>query len=262
MFSFFRNRRRQKLLADPFPPAWEAILRRNVGHYSRLSDAERARLRDHTRVLVAEKEWEGANGLVVTEEMKVTIAAQAGLLLLGLPEHDYFARVASVVVYPAGFEIPDRDEFGEIDDTFPAMAADGQSVYRGPVLVSWGHALAEGRDPACGQNIVLHEFAHQLDDLDGVANGTPPLEDPAAAARWRAVMQAALDDHRASLDRGEETFFTEHAGENETEFFADATETFYCCPADLREQYPDVYALLAAYYRVDPVTWFPGGGED
>lgn len=260
MFSFFRTRRRRQLLAGPFPPGWAATLARNVGHYPRLSPAEQGRLRDLTRVLVAEKGWEGTKGLVVTEEMKVTIAAQAALLLLGLPAHDYFTRVKSVIVYPGGFEVPDLDEFGEVDDTFPPYAVDGQSVTRGPVILSWGHALAEGRDPECGQNVVVHEFAHQLDDLDGLANGTPPLDDPALADRWRAVMQAALDDHRAALDRGEETFFTEHAGENETEFFADAAEAFYCCPADLREQYPDVYALFAGYFRVDPVRWFPGAG--
>jgi MtfA peptidase len=257
MFSYFRNRRRQKLLAEPFPPGWADILAKNVGHYPRLSPGEQALLRDHIRVLVAEKEWEGANKLRVTEEMKVTIAAQAALLLIGRDDLDDFARVASIVVYPAGFEVPDLDEFGEIDDTFPALEVDGKSVTRGPVIVSWEHALEEGRDPGCGQNVVIHEFAHQLDDLDGLANGTPPLDDPADSARWRAVMQAAFDAHRAALDRGGETMFTEHAGENEMEFFADATEAFYCAPADLKDLHPDIYDLFAAYFRVDPVKWFP-----
>src|SRR4051794_39794649 len=101
-FSWLRNRRRRKLLAEPFPIRWEAILNRNVGHYPLLSPDERARLRDTTRVLIAEKVWEGCGGLFVSEEMKVTIAAQAALLLLGL-EHDYYHRVTSVVVYPAEF---------------------------------------------------------------------------------------------------------------------------------------------------------------
>jgi Mlc titration factor MtfA (ptsG expression regulator) len=213
-------------------------------------------LQDLTRVLVDEKKWEGTKGLTVTEEMKVTIAAQASLLLLGLTDRDYFVRVASVLIYPREFEVPDRDEFGDIDDTFPASVADGQSVKRGPVILSWEHALFEGRNPTCGHNVVIDEFAHQLDDLDGLANGTPPLADAALAQKWRYVMQTSFDEHRASQRRKEETFFTDHAGDNLTEFFADATEAFYCSPADLRDEYPEVYMLLAGYFQVDPVKWF------
>src|SRR5262249_46038574 len=149
-----------------------------------------------------------------------------------------------------------------VDDTFPPYEAEGQSVRRGPVIVSWEHALKEGRDPTYGQNVVIHEFAHQLDDLDGLSNGTPPLADSAAAERWQIVWQGAFNDHPAALDRDEETFFTEHAGDNEKEFFADATEAFYCCPADLREGYPEIFELLGSYFRVDPLRWFPEPAGD
>src|SRR5688572_12193160 len=112
IFSWLRNRRRRKLLAEPFPIRWEEFLRRNVAHYPRLSPPEQAKLRDVTRVLVAEKSWEGGRGLFVTEEMKVTIAAQAALLLLGA-DHDYYARVDSVVVYSGTFLTPVRDDAWE-----------------------------------------------------------------------------------------------------------------------------------------------------
>lgn len=255
MFSWFRARRRRKLLAEPFPPWWEAVLRKNVGHYPRLSPDEQARLRDVTRILVSEKHWEGCGGLFVTDEIKLTIAAQAALLLLGA-DHDYYARVDSIIVYPDTFRTPNPEDDWE-DDELSDTVLSGQAVYRGPVIVSWGEALPEGRDPACGYNVVLHEFAHQLDYLDNAVNGTPPLDDPGLEARWRSVMQAAFEAHRAALDRGEETFFTEHAAENETEFFADATEAFYCQPAALREEFPGVYELLRGYYRVEPLKWFP-----
>jgi len=254
LFSWLRNRRRRKLLSGPFPVRWEAILRRNVGHYPLLLPQEQGRLRDITRVLIAEKQWEGTSGLFVTEEMKVTIAASAALLLLGI-EHDYYRRVESIVVYRGQFRTPVREDDWE-DDELSDTVAEGLAVYRGPVIFSWEDVIAEAPDPDCGFNVVVHEFAHQLDFLDNTINGTPPLNDPELEARWKYVMTVAFEDHRRALKRGGETFFTEHAGENETEFFADAVEAFYCNPHDLREEYPQVYQLLAAYFRLDPVKWF------
>jgi Mlc titration factor MtfA (ptsG expression regulator) len=259
IFSWLRNRRRKKLLAEPFPIRWEPFLRNNVAHYNHLSEPEQAKLRDITRILIAEKHWEGASGLYVTEEMKVTIAAQAGLLLLGL-DHDYYARVESIVVYPGKFRTPVREDGWE-DDELSDTIAEGQAVYRGPVILSWEDVLPEGRDPDEGYNVVIHEFAHQLDYLDNAINGTPPLGDRDLEARWVYVMTVAFEDHRRMIRKGEtETFFSEQAADNETEFFADASEAFYCRPHDMRAMYPNVYRLLAAYYRVDPVRWFPDPG--
>ena len=256
IFSWLRNRRRRKLLAEPFPIRWEPFLRTNVWHYNHLADDEQARLRDITRILIAEKIWEGAAGLYVTEEMKVTIAAQAGLLLLGL-DHDYYRRVESIVVHPTKFRSPQREDNWE-DDELSEYEADGMAVYRGPVLLSWQDVLPEGRDPDEGFNVVIHEFAHQLDYLDNAINGTPPLGDRELEARWKYVMTIAFEDHRRAIQKGEtQTFFSEQAADDETEFFADASEAFYCRPHDMRHDYPEVYRLLAAYYRVDPARWFP-----
>jgi Mlc titration factor MtfA (ptsG expression regulator) len=254
LFSWLRTRRRRKLLAEPFPVRWEAILQRNVGHYPRLTPDEQARLRDTARVLIAEKQWEGCGGLFVTEEMRVTIAASAALLLLAL-DHDYFARVDSVIVYPSTFRTPRPEDDWEDDELSDTVAA-GQAVYRGPVILSWDEVLPEARNPDDGYNVVIHEFAHQLDFLDNGINGTPPLDDPELARRWKYVMTVAFEDHRRALKRGDETFFTEHAGDDETEFFADATEAFFCNPHELRDEYPEVFQLLAAYYRLDPTRWF------
>ena len=256
IFSWLRNRRRRKLLAEPFPIRWEAFLRSNVAHYLHLSEPERARLRDITRILIAEKQWEGTRGLFVTEEMKVTIAAQAGLLLLGL-DHDYYSRVESIVVYPGKFRTPQREDGWE-DDELSEMEAEGQAVYRGPVILSWDHVLMESRDPACGYNVVVHEFAHQLDFLDGETNGTPPLDSPEAEANWVRVMSAALTAHRKEVGRSRQTFLSEQAADDETEFFADCAEAFFCNPHGLSDEYPAVFALLAGYFRQDPRTWFGG----
>lgn len=255
MFSWFRDRRRSKLLAEPFPPAWEAILHRNVGHYPLLDESQRARMRDIARVVVAEKAWEGCGGQEITEEIQVTTAAQAALLLLGL-EHDYYARVPSIIVYPTAFHLPEHDETGDEYFTQSERIAEGQAVYRGPVILGWDQVLSEGRDPSSGHNVVVHEFAHQLDFLDNQKDGAPPLPNAALARRWKAVMADALARHRQALDRGKETFFTEQAGEDEAEFFADVSESFYCLPHDLHAEHPDLFDLVWEYYRVDPRKWF------
>jgi Mlc titration factor MtfA (ptsG expression regulator) len=254
MLSWFRNRRRRKLLAEPFPVRWEGFLRQDVGHFPRLPPAEQARLRDITRILIAEKEWKGRGGLFVTEQMKVTIAAQAGLLLLG-SDHNYFARVSAVVVFPGEIRTPVAEDDWE-DDELSDTVLSGQAWRRGPVILSWDVLLPEGQSPDAGYNVVIHEFAHQLDYLDNIVNGVPPLDDPALAARWRYVMTVAYEDHRRAVQKGEGTFFTEHAAESPTEFFADATEAFYCQPANLRGENPDLFDMLRGYYRVDPATWF------
>src|SRR5580765_6774146 len=151
---------KRELLAQPFPKAWEAWLSANMAHYRLLNDAERARLHDDARVLIAEKTWEGCDGLKVTEMIKLTVAAQAALLLLGL-EHDYFSRVLSIVLFPTDFELP-----AESPQQRGRIIA-GQAADYGSVFLSWERVLVEAQDPTTGHNLVIHEFAHQLDFLDG-----------------------------------------------------------------------------------------------
>jgi Mlc titration factor MtfA (ptsG expression regulator) len=242
---------RKKLLARPFPEDWEAILLRNVAHFRLLSQDEQVRLRSIVQVLTAEKRWEGCGGLQITDEMKVTIAAQAGLMLLGI-EHDYFGRVSSILVYPSAFIIPRGDWMDEPDPKYAAM---GQAVYRGPVILAWDAVLAEGRDPAGGVNLVIHEFAHQLDFLDGSHNGTPDLPGRELAERWHEVMTSEYEQLQWDVRKGRDTFLGDYAAQNETEFFAVASERFFTLPEQLRQYHPALYDVLAEYYRVDPTQW-------
>jgi len=255
MFGFLRRRRRRRLLAEPFPAWQETVLRRNMPLYDRLSESERATLQDRIRLIVGEMKWEGCNSLHVTDEIKLVIAAWAGLLILGLEESSY-DRVSSVVVYPSVFATPNPDDDWE-DDELSDTAMEGQAVYRGPVILSWDTILAESRNRNSESNLVLHEFAHQLDFLDGEIDGTPALASRELAKRWGPIMQAAYDRHLAELRSGRETFFTEHAGDGEGEFFADAVETFFCLPHELEAEEPEVHAILAAYFRLQPKAWFP-----
>ncbi len=253
IFSWLQRRRREKIVAEPFPPEWLAYLNKNVAHYRYLSEAEQARLRDDLRIFIAEKTWEGCGGLRITDEMKVTIAAQACLLVLGM-EHNYFDRVLSVLVYPHGYRAP-TPEFVN-----PGMVVDassdrlGESHYRGPVILSWEDVLEDGRYPQGGKNLVFHEFAHQLDMLDGVVNGAPPLQGREAVKRWQEVMTAEYERLVRESQHGRATLLDQYGTTNEGEFFAVATECFFDRPVQMAHRHPQLYELLRDYYRQDPAA--------
>jgi Mlc titration factor MtfA (ptsG expression regulator) len=227
-------------------------LNRNVALYATLSEPEQSRLRDDLRVFVSEKYWEGCGGLTITEEIQVTVAAHACLLLLGL-EHDYFGRVLSVLVYPSSYRDPGehRREIGVVDEG--GEGREGEAWYRGPVVLAWDVVRAEGRDPSQGHNLVLHEFAHQLDFLDGVSDGAPPLKNRAQARRWHDVMSAEYDRLVRASERGRATLLDHYGATNPSEFFAVATECFFTQPAAMTHRHPQLYQVLREYYGQDPV---------
>ena len=239
---------REKLLAQPFPNGWDAYLEGNIAFFRKLSAGEQARLRNIVRVMVAEKSWEGCHDLQLTDEMKVTIAGQAGLMLLGI-DHSYFDRVPTILVYPSGFRIP-RDRFREGSD-----GVIGEAVYHGPVILAWDEVLPQGRHPSLGESVVIHEFAHQLDFLDGYAGGTPEIPDAKQAEHWEEVMASAYANHLHDLQTGRETLLGEYAGSNRTEFFAVVSERYFMTPKLCKRSYPDLYDLLLSYYRVEPIKW-------
>ena len=160
MFNWFTNRRRNKIIQAPFPSVWEDIIRRNVAHYCMLEDAERAHLRALIQVFIAEKHWEGAGGLELTDEIRVTISAQACLLLLGLP-HDYYRNVESIIVYPSTV-VPPQRRLGFFENTFAPVELEhpiiGQAFQQGPIIIIWDAALLGGRQPESGHNVIYHEL--------------------------------------------------------------------------------------------------------
>jgi Mlc titration factor MtfA (ptsG expression regulator) len=249
LFAWLKRRRRRKLLAAPFPPEWLAHLRGNVALYATLTEAEQAKLRDDLRVFVAERHWEGCGGLTVTDEMKVTVAAQACLLVLNI-EHDYFSRVPSILVYPSGYRTP-AERHGPDGTVGGSPGRLGEAWYRGPVVLAWDAVLGGGKDPHDGQNVVLHEFAHQLDFLDGYADGTPPLPSRAAYRRWHDVMTAEYDRLVTDSRRGQARVLDSYGATNPAEFFAVATEAFFEKPLPLRQRHPALYEVLRDYYRQD-----------
>ena len=253
ILSWLKKRRRAKLLESPFPNDWTAILETNVAPYRAISTTDQAKLRDCIRVFIAEMNWEGCNGLRVTDEMRVTIAGYACLLLLGM-QHDYFSHVSSVLIYPAGFRAPTKKQLAGVV-LEGEIALDGEAVYRGTVILSWKEIQADIDQPWDGENLVVHEFAHQLDMLNREIDGTPPLHSRDQAQRWHKIM--TTEYHRLIRDtrRGQTSLIREYGATNEAEFFAVVTECFFDAPQELQAEHPELYDLLHEYYGQDPAVW-------
>ena len=254
MFHWFIDRRRKKLTQAPFPSLWEDIIRRNVAHYCMLEDAQRAHLRALIQVFIAEKNWEGAGGLELTDEIRVTISAQACLLLLGLP-HNYYRNVQSIIVYPSTVVPPQRKP-GFFENTIAPVELEqpiiGQAFRKGPVIIVWDAALRGGRHPESGHNVIYHEFAHKLDMLDGAADGTPPLHDRDEYRDWVLTCSREYLRLKHDTEKGKKSFLDAYGATSEAEFFAVATEQFFDQPRLMIKHAPDLYRVLQEYYRQDP----------
>lgn len=254
MFQWLTDRRRKRLAELPFPPHWEEIVRRNVAHYCMLDAAERARLRGFIQVFSAEKYWEGHGGLELTDEIRITISAQACLLLLGLP-HDYYRNVLTILVYPSTVVPPPR-KIGHFEIPLAPLEVPhpliGQAFLQGPLILIWDAVLHGSRHPEQGHNVVYHEFAHKLDMLDGTADGTPPLQDRAEFRDWVTVCSREYLRLKQAAESGRKSFLSAYGAVSEAEFFAVATEEFFDRPLRLRENAPDLYRVLKEYYRQDP----------
>jgi Mlc titration factor MtfA (ptsG expression regulator) len=242
-------------LEEAFPAEHVAVLERNVPRYLRLDADAQRRLRELVQVFVAEKNWEGCGGLVLTEEMKVTIAAQACLLVLELP-HRMYENVESILVYPSTVVRPEPSPGvfvrpRELVVSGP-IALHGEAHSRGPVVLSWDRVLCDRSRPRDGHNLVYHEFAHKLDLLDGHADGTPPLATREERKRWAEVCERVFLDLRARAEQGEPTFIDQYGAINEAEFFAVVTEHFFEQPVELEQARPELYDVLKGFYRQDP----------
>lgn len=248
LFRPSRHAARRELLAAPFPDAWLAILD-GLPFYRRLDERGRQRVRDDLRVLIAEKEWEGCGGLELTDEIRVTIAAQASLLLLNI-EHEYYRDVSAILVYPSAYRTaPQQDALGIVRE---GQANLGEAWQGGPVVLAWDAARGGALDPDDGHNLVLHEFAHKLDMLDGLADGTPPMRDRDQLTAWVETMTREFTALREASELGRATVLDDYGATNPAEFFAVATECFFEKSRELRERHPSLYAVLRDYYQQDP----------
>jgi Mlc titration factor MtfA (ptsG expression regulator) len=233
------------------PDGWEQMVQR-VAYWHALDETEQLRLAELAEYLVANKRWEAAREFVMTDEVIVTIAFQAAVLILGL-DTDYFGKVTNIIVHPSTFAIPGiraTSIHGMVDAGERPLLGEAHHD-RGPVLLAWDQVLAGARHRGRGHNVVFHEFAHKMDMLDGVVDGTPLLPNKVALDRWIDVCTTELELMR----RGEAgPLLDDYGATDPGEFFAVATEVFFDRPIDCREIKPDLYEVLAAFYRQEPAT--------
>ncbi len=256
---FSHKSRRRKLATQPVSDSFEQIIRQNF-IYDRLLDAdERQRLRGIASVLIAEKYWEACGGQSINEEVQVTIAVQAALLLLEL-DHDFFSDVQSILVYPGAYVQQQRDMWAQ-GPTSDSSSNLGEAWFRGPVILSWADAKHHGQQLGTGHNLVMHEFAHKLDMLSGYVDGTPPQRTKADYERWHTVMSSEFERLCRATQQGRQTVLRHYGATNVGEFFAVCTEAFFTNALALQNENPELYEVLRSYYGQDPakrfesVTW-------
>ena len=246
--------RRRRIAATPFPTAWRAVLRRRVPYFWRLPADLQLQLKQHIQVFLAEKPFIGCAGMTVTDEVRVTIAAQACLLLLNRPDHN-FPNLRQILVYPGAFAVNRVHAAGGGVLQEQRQALSGESWSQGQVVLSWADSRDGAATPDDGHNVVLHEFAHQLDQETGPANGAPRLGSARRYARWSRVFEAEFHRLRQQSAQGVATLLNPYGATDPAEFFAVATEVFYEQPAALAADAPALYQELCGFYRVNPLQW-------
>ena len=252
---YLKRWRNKRLLNKAFPEEWRGILKERISVYTLLQPQERHKLEQLIHLFLDDKAFYGCAGLVVTDEMKVCIAAEACLLLLG-QSGPVYPRLQSILVYPTAFRA--RRDVHQDDGTVVEGEHHllGESWGNGRVILSWDDVEQGARDFTDGHNVVLHEFAHQLDSASGSANGAPPLRSNSYQT-WAGVFSDNFEDLQSRVLQGKPTVMDGYGATNPAEFFAVATETFFEKPDELMAKRPELFHELQQYYKLDPREWQP-----
>jgi hypothetical protein len=248
------ERKRQRIRARPFPAAWRDILKRRVPYVRAMPADLQLQLKQHIQVFLAEKAFIGCDGLEVTDEMRVTIAAQACLLILNRPR-DYYPNLRQILVYPGSFVVRREHTDGIGVAHHARQVLSGESWSEGQVVLSWHDTLEGAAIPDDGQNVVIHEFAHQLDQETGFANGAPVLARREHYKRWSRVLGAEFRLLQRRTALGVDTLFSNYGATDPAEFFAVISEVFFEQPQRMATEHPALYHELTRLYRLDPLSW-------
>ena len=246
-----KKRRRAMLLSTPAPEEWMPILQKTMPLIDRLSTKQQTKLFALMQVFLDEKSFEGCGGLELSEEIKITIAAQACILLLG-QSGDVYPRLKTILVYPHTYSGGQKGIFGGDNGESARL---GESWDCGVVVLAWNSVLGGAQNMHDGHNVTFHEFAHQLDQEDGAADGVPVLSERSAYASWAHIFNHDYKVLIDETDHGKKEVIDRYGATNPAEFFAVATETFFEKPRQLKEKHPELFEELKFYYALDPIEW-------
>jgi MtfA peptidase len=252
---YLKRRHRKKLMQEELPPEYLEILDKNVALYSILPEKFKKELHGRIAIFLDEKDFEGCGELEITDRIKVTIAAFACMLLFN-KKFDYYPSLNSILVYPDAYVASDsKSSLGGVQVVQKESARLGESWTHGNLVLSWQQIKNEASDIHQHQNVILHEFAHQLDQLDGYADGTPPLPNTGIYPEWRKVMTEEYNHLCEEAEHAVRDVIDWYGATNPAEFFAVTTESFFCNPLALKKAHEKLYGLFIEFYQLDPGTW-------
>lgn len=251
--SRLKEMKRARLRQQPLPSALVAILHKNVSIYSLLPDTLKNELHGHVNVFLDEKEFIGCNGLEISDEIRMTVAGLACILQLNR-QATYFPGFSSILIYPESYVATAVSHDGHLQVRRTSKRA-GESWYRGPIVLSWKDVVHGATDAGDGYNVVLHEFAHKLDEENDGANGLPILPAREHYEAWAEVLGREYESLESRVARGRNRVLDEYGLTSPPEFFAVATESFFEKPMAMKDKLPDLYDQLRIFYRLDPAAW-------
>jgi Mlc titration factor MtfA (ptsG expression regulator) len=251
---YWREHQRTKIKSQPFKKQWRKIIQQRMPYFREMPADLQLQLKQHIQVFLAEKNFIGCNGVKITDEIKITVAAQACLLLLNR-KTDYYPRLNTILVYPRAFIKEQESMHSDGVLHTKKMALAGESWGFGKVVLSWQDTLEGAKIPDDGRNVVIHEFAHQLDQENGQANGAPILDKGQNYKCWSEVFSSQFEQLKKQAKTGKPLLFDYYGATDPAEFFAVASEVFFEKAIKFHDEYPILYRQLKQYYKVDPINW-------
>jgi len=250
----YKAYKRKKIANTPFKKEWRKIIQRRIPYFKKMPVDLQLQLKKHIQVFLSEKEFVGLNGITINDEIRLTIAAQACLLILNR-KTNYYPKLKSILIYPSSWVKQHSTSNSDGIHFTQHMRVAGESWGYGKIVLSWNDTLSGADNPDDGHNLVIHEFAHRLDQEDGSSNGAPILSQGQSYEQWSAIFSKEYEQLKSDIARNRRSVFDSYGATNPAEFFAVASEVFFEKSAELKEAHPELYQQMSTYYRIDPCSW-------